>query len=117
MIGTLHAVVIDCPDPSALATFYQNLLGFQRIQDEPDWISIGDGTHRPRIAFQPAPNLRAPRWPDPEYPQQLHIDVKVDDVDEAERRALELGARRLPGQGMDYRVFADPAGHPFCLVW
>jgi hypothetical protein len=56
--------------------------------------------------------------PDPERPQQLHLDIRVDDVDAAEREVLELGATRLPGQSEDgFRVFADPVGHPFCLVF
>jgi hypothetical protein len=61
-------------------------------------------------------NYRAPTWPDPDVPQQIHLDIKVDDLDTAEKRALELGAKRLPGGGINFRVFADPAGHPFCLV-
>ena len=56
-------------------------------------------------------------WPDPDRPQQFHLDVYVTDVDEAEPKVLALGARRLPGGGGDFRVFADPVGHPFCLVW
>jgi catechol 2,3-dioxygenase-like lactoylglutathione lyase family enzyme len=117
MIGRWHSLVIDCPDPSGLAGFYQELLGFVRVQDDEDWVSIGDAPGRPKIAFQLAPDLRPPRWPDPEYPQQMHVDIKVDDVDAAEPKVLALGARRLPGEGGDFRVFIDPAGHPFCLVW
>ncbi|MBW8767235.1 MAG: hypothetical protein JF630_13750 [Geodermatophilales bacterium] len=70
-----------------------------------------------RIAFQQAPDLRPPDWPDPERPQQFHLDIRVADIDEAEPQVLALGARRLPGGGGDFRVYADPAGHPFCLVW
>jgi catechol 2,3-dioxygenase-like lactoylglutathione lyase family enzyme len=115
MIGRLYSTVIDCPDPEALAQFYQELLGLSRIRTDPDWITIGDG--RTQIAFQPAPDLREPRWPDPERPQQFHFDVKVDDVKVAEAQVLKLGATRLTGEGDDFKVFADPAGHPFCLVF
>jgi len=59
----------------------------------------------------------APRWPDPAYPQQLHLDVRVDDVTVAEPAVLALGATRLPGEGDNWRVYADPAGKPFCFVW
>ncbi|HWE88541.1 MAG TPA: VOC family protein [Pseudonocardiaceae bacterium] len=120
MIRRWHALVIDCPDPSGLADFYQELLGYQRVKDEEDWVAIADGPNRPAIAFQRAPDLRPPRWPDPEHPQQQHVDIKVDDVDAAdaaEPRVLALGARRLPGEGKEFRVYADPVGHPFCLVW
>ncbi len=116
MIGRWHGLVIDCPDPAALASFYQELLGMQRVQDDGDFVVIGDAADRPGVAFQRVPELRAPRWPDPEHPQQMHVDVRVADLDEAEPRVLALGARRLPGGGERFRVYADPVGHPFCLV-
>ena len=116
MIGRWHGLIIDCPDPSALASFYERLVGMQRIQDEGDWVVIGDAPDRPGIAFSRVSDLRPPQWPDPEHPQQMHLDVRVGDLDEGERAVLALGARRLPGEGGDFRVFADPAGHPFCLV-
>lgn len=117
MIGNLHNTVIDCPDPRALAAFYSQLLGWPVTSDSGDWVVIEDPAGRPGVAFQQAPELREPRWPDPERPQQFHFDVLVDDVDVAEGRVLALGARRLPGEGADFRVYADPAGHPFCLMW
>jgi catechol 2,3-dioxygenase-like lactoylglutathione lyase family enzyme len=117
MIGKLHSVVIDCPEPRALARFYSELLGLPVARDDEGWATIeGDGG-RDRIAFQKAVNLREPQWPDPQRPQQFHLDVLVDDVDAAEAKVLALGATRLPGEGDDFRVYADPTGHPFCLVW
>jgi catechol 2,3-dioxygenase-like lactoylglutathione lyase family enzyme len=116
MIGQLHSVVIDAPDPHALATFYAGLLGME-VKGSPgdDWVWVtGQGY---RIAIQEAPDLQPPDWPDPSRPQQFHLDIRVADVDEAEPKVLELGARRLPGGGGDFRVYADPVGHPFCLVW
>ena len=68
------------------------------------------------LAFQLAPDYRAPDWPDPERPQQLHFDVMVDDPAAAEVRVLALGARRLAAPDPASYVFADPAGHPFCLI-
>ncbi|HEV7899824.1 MAG TPA: VOC family protein [Planosporangium sp.] len=115
MIGRLYSVVIDCPQPEELAPFYEELLGLSRRRTESDWVTIGDDTTQ--VAFQRVPDLREPRWPDPERPQQFHFDVAVDDVDAAEAKVLALGAKRLPGEGDDFRVYADPAGHPFCLVW
>jgi catechol 2,3-dioxygenase-like lactoylglutathione lyase family enzyme len=114
-IGRLYNVVIDCPDPAALAAFYGELLGLPLVVDDDDWKVIGDGSQR--VAFQRASDLLEARWPDPERPQQMHFDVLVDDVDAAEEAAVVLGAKRLPGEGADFRVFQDPAGHPFCLVW
>lgn len=111
-IGRLYEVVIDCPDPRALAAFYAELTGYETRYEHDDWVTLGHGDSV-RIAFQRAPGHRAPRWPDPAYPQQLHLDIVVTDLDEADRRVRALGAIRLPGS--DARVYADPAGHPFCL--
>ncbi len=116
MIGSLRSVVLDAPDAHALATFYAELLGMELTDGSPgdDWVVISGGGHR--IAFQEAPDLQPPDWPDPDRPQQFHLDVEVDDVAAAEPRVLALGARRLPGEGENWRVYADPVGHPFCLV-
>ena len=116
VIGRWHGLVIDCPDPRSLASFYQDLLGMQRVQDDDHWVVIGDAPDRPGLAFQRAPDLQPPRWPDPGHPQQMHLDIAVNDIDQAEKQALALGARRLPGEGQSFRVYSDPAGHPFCLV-
>jgi hypothetical protein len=66
-IGRLYNVVIDCPDPSALVPFYSELLGLPVVRADPDWTVLADD--HVRIAFQIAPDLREPRWPDPERPQ------------------------------------------------
>jgi len=116
VIGQLHSYVIDAPDAHALATFYADLLGMQ-VQGSPgdDWVVVSGQGYR--LAFQQAPDLQPPQWPDPDHPQQAHLDVRVADIDTAEPAVLALGARRLPGAGGDFRVYADPVGHPFCLVW
>ncbi len=116
VIGRYEHTVIDCPEPRALAEFYAQLLGMSVKSANDGWVVIGDDAGH-RLAFQRAPDLREPRWPDPERPQQFHIDAMVDDIEAAEQAALELGATRLPGEGPDFRVYADPAGHPFCLCW
>ncbi|GLU48763.1 VOC family protein [Nocardiopsis ansamitocini] len=116
MIGRLSTVVLDCPDPRALARFYSKLLGLPIIGDEGVWVDIGD-RQGVRISFQEAPDHEPPRWPDPAFPQQAHLDVLVDDIDAAEPKVLALGATRLPCSGERFRVYADPAGHPFCLEW
>jgi catechol 2,3-dioxygenase-like lactoylglutathione lyase family enzyme len=113
MIGRLHHVVIDCPVPAVLARFYSELLGLPVTYQSDDWFVVSEDDTTSGIAFQLAPDHRAPRWPDPEWPQQFHIDVMVDDQVKAARSVLHLGAQRLPSG--DY-VFADPAGHPFCLI-
>jgi catechol 2,3-dioxygenase-like lactoylglutathione lyase family enzyme len=117
MIGRLDSVVIDCPDPRALADFYIELLGMYLVAEDGEWITLRtDSPGAPSLCFQRSSTYRAPQWPDPDRPQQFHLDVRVDDFDEAERRVLAAGARRLPGEGKDFRVYAAPVGHPFCLV-
>ncbi|SDR78460.1 hypothetical protein SAMN04488543_0456 [Friedmanniella luteola] len=116
MIGRLHGIVIDCPDPGALASFYEELLGMLRVQDEGDWVVIGDAADRPGVAFARIAHFRPPTWPDGDRPQHRHFDVRVEDLDVAQEAALRLGATRLPGGGPTCRVLADPVGHPFCLV-
>ncbi|MDT7843350.1 VOC family protein [Streptomyces justiciae] len=66
----------------------------------------------------PSTGHRPPRWPDQTVPQQSHLDFTVDDLDEAERQLLQLGARKPEHQPHEdrWRVLTDPAGHPFCLV-
>ena len=113
MIGRLYEVVIDCPDPTSLAAFYAELTGLEIKFQSDDWVTLGKGDDV-RVAFQRVADHRPPRWPDPEYPQQLHLDVFVADLDEADQKVLALGAQRLR-DGEDSRVYADPAGHPFCL--
>jgi catechol 2,3-dioxygenase-like lactoylglutathione lyase family enzyme len=111
----LFAVTIDAPDASALARFYGELTGMDVAYDGPEGAMLaGDGRY---LMFQQiGDDYRPPRWPDPAHPQQAHLDLAVRDMDEAETQAVKLGATRLDAGGEHFRVFTDPAGHPFCLV-
>lgn len=110
----LFAVTIDAPEPLVLARFYADLMGMEITYEGPEGALItGAGTS---VMFQQVSEYSQPRWPDPTHPQQAHLDVIVDDLDAGEERALELGATRLDGGAERFRVFADPAGHPFCLT-
>jgi catechol 2,3-dioxygenase-like lactoylglutathione lyase family enzyme len=112
-IGRAHHVVYDCPDPAALAVFYAELLGLPITYRSHDWVVVARDVRTSGLAFQLAPDHRPPDWPDPQRPQQVHLDVMVDDLAEGDREVRKLGARRLSdGQ----HVYADPAGHPFCLI-
>lgn len=102
MIGCRHHVVIDCPDPVALATFYSELMGLPVTYQSDDWVVIAESHKASGFAFQLAPDHQPPKWPDPARPQQFHLDVMVDDLTNAEPRALALGARRLPSNGHVY---------------
>ena len=109
-------VAFDAPDIEKLASFYAELTGWDIVRKEPDWYVVRTKDGRD-VAFQLAPDHVAPKWPGQELPQQFHLDIRVADIEEAEPKVLALGARRLPGEGGDFRVYADPVGHPFCLVW
>lgn len=111
MIGRLHHVVLDCPDPDALAAFYAELLGLPVTYRTDDWVVVASSDRTSGLAFQLAPGHEPPTWPDPAIPQQVHLDVMVEDVAASGPRVVALGATRLSGD-----VYADPAGHPFCLI-
>ncbi|MER7843286.1 VOC family protein [Kitasatospora sp. NPDC096077] len=120
MIGRLQCLVLDCPEPAALAGFYAAVLGGEVDRPDRRWslgadwstLHLDDGTV---LCFQGVADHRPPRWADPDHPQQAHLDVDVPDLDAAEPEVLALGAVRLHDAG-GWRVYADPAGHPFCLV-
>jgi catechol 2,3-dioxygenase-like lactoylglutathione lyase family enzyme len=121
MIGTLQCVVLDCPDVAALASFYQAVLGGVVNQPDPRWSTGADFatlhvTGGIVLAFQRVSNFLAADWPDSTRPQQLHLDIDVPDPDAAHERVVSLGARFLRDEPRGWRVYADPAGHPFCLI-
>jgi catechol 2,3-dioxygenase-like lactoylglutathione lyase family enzyme len=110
----LFAVTVDAPDAAALASFYAALLGLDLAYEGPEGALItGAGTS---VMFQQVSDYNPPRWPDPTRPQQAHLDITVDDLDAGETGVLELGAARLDAGGERFRVFTDPARHPFCLT-
>jgi predicted enzyme related to lactoylglutathione lyase len=115
-IAELDVVVLDCPDPAALAGFYAEVLG-GKVSGEGDWVDLEVPGKGVRLAFQQAPGFVAPRWPSAERSQQFHLDLNVADMDAAEKEVLALGATVLHAEDRErgFRVYADPAGHPFCL--
>jgi catechol 2,3-dioxygenase-like lactoylglutathione lyase family enzyme len=111
MIGRLHHIVIDCLDPAALAAFYSVLLGLPITYRSDDWVVVAADDTSSGLAFQLAPDHQAPTWPGHGIPQQVHLDIMVEDVPAAMPLVRALGAAELAPA-----VFADPAGHPFCLI-
>jgi predicted enzyme related to lactoylglutathione lyase len=114
-----QTVVFDAADLAAESTFWAGLLG-GTVSEDDGWHTVTvDGEDR--LAIQLAPDHVPPRWPDG-APQQVHLDLFVDDIAAADKGALALGATLLLaatdlGAAGGYRVYADPAGHPFCLCW
>jgi catechol 2,3-dioxygenase-like lactoylglutathione lyase family enzyme len=120
MIGQLRSVVLDTRDPKKLADFYAELLGGTVTveDDDNDWVVV-ENPQGSRLAFQLSPDHEPPTFPDTHGSQQLHLDIRVADPDKAEQQVLALGATRVkdaPGEDR-FRVFRDPAGHTFCLVY
>jgi catechol-2,3-dioxygenase len=111
----LSSVALDCPDAGKLAAFYAEITGGEVTYLDEAWATVkGPGG---RIDFQTAPGYQPPSWPDPASAMQMHLDFHVDDLHAAEARVLAAGATRYEVQpNADHcLVFADPAGHPFCL--
>jgi hypothetical protein len=114
-IATWSAVALDCREPRKLAEFYSAVLDVPIGNEEPDWVHL-EPIGGVELAFQLAPDHVPPRWPSAEHPQQMHLDLDVADLDAAEAAVVALGARKHEHQpGTTFRVFLDPAGHPFCL--
>lgn len=129
-VPTLVQVVLDTTDVRRLAEFYRQLLGYEyRPGDEPrpdeqnvDWLVVRHPSGSPRIAFQLTERLPRSTWPNPDVPQQLHLDLSVSskqELDAQHQRALDLGATLIFDRSDDprepLRVYADLAGHPFCV--
>ena len=115
---TLSGVVLDAPDPRALADFYRHLLGWTIRTDSPTWVSLVPPGGGSALSFQLEPAYVRPAWPSTTTHQQmmLHLDVEVDDLDAAGDHAASLGATLADFQPQEkVRVYLDPVGHPFCL--
>jgi hypothetical protein len=114
-IAQFPGFVIDCPHARTLADFYGALLDWE-VKGDAEWAEIRPADGSGCISFQQVADFRPPQWPGQDVPQQMHLDVVVEDLDTAERPTLDLGATKAEHQpGTTFRVFLDPAGHPFCL--
>jgi predicted enzyme related to lactoylglutathione lyase len=112
-------VVLDAADVNAVSTFWAGLLG-GTVERDDDWHTILVNGEE-RMGIQSAPDHVQPEWPDGQ-PQQIHLDLYIDDLAAAHQDAVRLGAKLLkpaedPNAKAGFQVYADPAGHPFCLCW
>ncbi|GAB2687381.1 VOC family protein [Kitasatospora kifunensis] len=114
-LAQLSTVVVDCVDPAALATFYQQATGWEVTYSDHEFASLGDGTSV-QLAFVRVDGYQPPHWPD--TAKHAHLDFTVTDLDDAAEELLAIGASRpnfQPGEGK-WIVLTDPEGHPFCLT-
>ncbi|MDQ3734921.1 MAG: VOC family protein [Actinomycetota bacterium] len=116
---TMWSTVLGAPDAPELAEFYKRLLGWEdRFPPEPDWAGLANPDGPPHLSFQAEAEHTPPVWPAGRDDQQmqLHLDIRVEDLQAAAAWALDCGAQLAEFQPQDdVRVFLDPAGHPFCL--
>lgn len=115
-IARLTVFALDCTDPRGVAEFYSKITGWAVERDDGEWVKLrseGGAT----LAFQLARDHVPPIWPSADHPQQAHLDFDVDDLDAGEAAVIAIGARKAEVQPEPdaFRVFLDPAGHPFCL--
>ena len=132
---TLVAVVLDTTDARRLAEFYRRLLGFEYDpghappppgSSDPkgeEWLVLHDPRGSMRLSFQQVAELPSATWPSGPVPQQLHLDLTVTGHDELRRQQVvveEMGGVVLDDRSDDDAdplvVFADPDGHPFCII-
>jgi catechol 2,3-dioxygenase-like lactoylglutathione lyase family enzyme len=116
-IAKLSLFAFDCVEPRRVADFYSEITGWEVERDNGDWVQLrSDGGAT--LAFQLAPDHQPPVWPSGDHPQQANLDFDVDDLDAGESAVLMLGASKteIQPEPDSFRVFLDPAGHPFCLV-
>jgi len=115
VVARLGSIALDCADPVALGSFWADLLGGEIAFSNDEFVAVT--TDRVWLAAVRISDYRAPAWPEGGLPKQMHLDLAVDDLGEAESEALRLGAVRSTTQPAPdrYVVLLDPAGHPFCL--
>lgn len=116
-----RVVVFDAADLTEVSTFWAGVLDGS-VEREDDWHMVLDRDGKARIGVQLAPNHVPPQWPVGDQQQQVHLDLWVTDLEAAHNEVMELGATLLqPAQDPNadelFQVYADPAGHPFCLCW
>ncbi len=115
-IARLAAVSLDTTDPARLADFYRQLLELEVFFESEDFVALkGAGVY---LTTQRVTDHEPPSWPNGQVPKQMHLELSVNDLDRAEEEALSIGARKAEQQANpdSWRVFLDPAGHPFCLT-
>lgn len=114
-VARWRSVALDCADPTALAAFWAELVGGEIAFSSDEFVAVK--TDRVWLAAVGISNYQPPSWPGGDVPKQMHLDLAVDNLDEAEAEALRLGAHRAAEQPAPnrWRVLLDPAGHPFCL--
>ena len=115
-VARLALTALDCAEPEPLAEFWAALLGGTIVLRNDQVVVVKTGSML--IGATRVPDYTPPTWPGGTAPKHMHLDLAVRDLDVAEETALRLGARKAGTQPQpdQWRVYFDPAGHPFCLT-
>ncbi len=116
-VGKVAAISLDTTDPEILSKFYQELLGYDVVFESDEFIAL-KGAGGVGLAVQRVADHVAPTWPSASIPKQIHLELSVKNLEDAETQALALGASKPDAQPSpdNWRVLLDPAGHPFCIT-
>jgi catechol 2,3-dioxygenase-like lactoylglutathione lyase family enzyme len=116
-VGRLWSVTLDCDDPVKVRDFWAAMLGGKVAHTSENFVGVELASGM-WIGAVRSPGHKPAEWPEGDTPQQFHLDLAVDDLDEAEKAALDLGAAKADHQPDPdkWRVLLDPAGHPFCVT-
>jgi hypothetical protein len=117
-----HVIVFDAADVESESAFWASMLDGNVVGDDDEFHCVLDSAGAWCIGVQFAPNHVPPEWPGGTQQQQVHLDLHVEDARSAHDEVVRLGARLLqPASDLDaeegHQVYADPAGHPFCVGW
>ncbi len=109
----IGSVVINCKDFDRTVAFWQEALHYvPRKAAEGDFVILKDpaGTS-PNVSVQQTDELKFGR-------NRMHLDLYATDQKAEVERLVKLGAtvHRLPKEGEDYVILADPEGKLFCVV-
>lgn len=115
-----QVVVFDAADVAAESAFWAAMLGGRVVDEYARFLCVIDASGQWRVGVQHAPDHEPPGWPDGS-PQQVHLDLHAVDGRAAHEHAIAFGATVLQAGDFDaeegHVVYADPAGHPFCIGW
>jgi predicted enzyme related to lactoylglutathione lyase len=103
-------IIIDCADPSSLASFWADLLGRPIAGSNGPYVWLKYSAHAPGVGFQKVSRPKTGK-------NRVHLDLYASDVAAAKRRIEALGGRRVDGfESGGFLVMADPEGNEFCVL-
>ena len=114
-------IVLDAADLDSVSDFWAGIFDGKALKED-TWHSVIDSAGEWRMGIQLNPTHVRPEWPGGLQQQQIHLDLHAENFDEMHRKVMGLGAQLLQESDSKdadegFQVYADPAGHPFCIGW